>query len=709
MAKAGTSRKGGLAAALLRLSLIGAAGAAFWGAAGLIASEVENRTEVEVRRVLLRDGYDWVRPQADGLRLILTGTAPDEVARFRLLAAMAGAAPHARIVDELSVAQRQTFTPPDFEVEILRNDDGLSLMGLVPSRTDREAIAQALTRSTGARQVSSFLGTASYPPPENWQAALDYGLRIAAMTPRATISVAPGRVSVNAVADNPTEKARLETELRRNLPAGVTLDTRISAPLAVIAPFVLRFVLDEDGARLDVCAADSETARDGIEAAAQAAGLTTAAGCQLGIGAPSARWGEVAGSAITAIDRMGAGQLNISDRSISIIAPASVTEEVFSREIAALRASLPAPFTLSAERETPVDQSDGPPHFSALLDGDGPARIEGRVGSAEMIGVVENMARARLGPVEGSIGLDPTMPADWSTRIIAGLEAMDSLIVGRLDITPDRITITGLSGDAFASDRAIAALSQRLGAGAGYALRIGYDKWRDNTLDLASGTECVDRLNVAMAETGIGFEPGGAVIAGETDLLLDRLGAVLEDCADYRVEVAGHTDAQGSEEGNMALSLARAQAVLDKMTEAGLSTANMTAEGYGPTRPIETNDTPEGREANRRIEFELLSPDPVEDGAALQGLQLAGLTPAPEDAPVPPEPVAPPPEPEPETPRPDWAEPDMTDDEIAEVLREMDALVVQSPGADTPRPQERPGDLAPDGAGAQNDENSEAP
>lgn len=692
----------------LRLTLIGAAGAAAWGAAGLIAAEIETRTEVDVRRVLLRDGFDWVRPRADGLRLVLQGTAPDEVARFRLLSAMAEAAPHARLVDELSVAQRETFTPPEFELEILRNDNGISIMGLVPSRTDIAAMTDRLRRDTGMAQVDSFVGSAAYPPPENWSPALGYGLRIAAMTQRATISVAPGRVRVVAVADNPTEKARLESELRRSLPGGVELETEISAPLAVISPFVLRFVRDEGGARFDSCAADSQQALEQIEQAARSAGLSGASGCTLGIGAPSPLWGEVAAGAVAAIGRMGAGQLSISDRALSIIVPSEVSEDSLDREANALREALPAPFTLSARREAPEAAQAGPPHFSAILPGDEtPAQIEGRAGSAEMAGVIENMARARLGPVEGSLGHDPAMPADWSMRIIAGLEAMDALIEGSLEISPESITLTGLSGDAFATDRAIAAMSHRLGEGAAYTLQIGYDKWRDETRAAASGTECVDRLNTVMAETGIGFEPAGAAIVGETEALMEGLGAALADCGDYRIEIAGHTDAQGRDETNMALSLARAEAVLAAMTEAGIATDNMTAEGYGPTRPIESNDTREGREANRRIEFELLSPQPVEDRAALAGVRLTGRTPAPEDAPVPPAPLREPPAaPEPETPRPDWATPEMSDEDIAIILREMEALVVQRPGADTPRPQLRPEDLAP--AAPQNDEPQEA-
>lgn len=704
-------RRSSFAAGLARLCALGAAGAAAWFGAGLIADEIETRSEVAARRVLLDGGYDWAVPRSDGLRVILRGTAPDEVSRFRLLSAMGQALGPVGVVDQLRVAPREMFTPPDYELEILRNDDGLSLIGLVPSRTDRAGLTRLLREATGAAQVTDLMSAAAYPPPEGWQPALEYGLRAAAFAPRATISVAPGRVSVRAVADDPEGKDRLEADLRRIAPETIALETDITAPLPVISPFALRFVRAEGAAGLENCAAGSEAERDAILAAAQAAGAGENAGCQLGIGAPSPEWGEVAAKAIAAVGAMGAGTLSISDRAISLIAPAEVDPDLYARETERLEADLPAPFTLSTEREQAIAAPAGPPLFVAMLDHHGHAEIAGRVGSAEMVGVIENLARARLGPIEGGVELDPTMPQGWSVRVIAGLEAMTPLDEGEMEISEGRIAIDGVSGDAFAADRAIAAIARRLGEGVEYALRIGYDKYLDPTLELASGPECVDQLNVVMAETGIGFGPAGAVIEGDTEALFDALGDIMAGCTDYRIEVAGHTDAQGRDETNLALSRDRAEAVIERMDAAGIDTRHLSAEGYGAARPIESNDTPEGREANRRIEFELLSPEPVADQIALRGILRTGATPAPEDAPVPPDPVpAPAEDPEDAAPRPDWAEPEMTEAEIDEIIAQMEALVIHTPDDTTPRPRLRPDDLAgngADGAAAPNEEADE--
>ena len=79
----------------------------------------------------------------------------------------------------------------------------------------------------------------------------------------------------------------------------------------------------------------------------------------------------------------------------------------------------------------------------------------------------------------------------------------------------------------------------------------------------------------------------------------------MADCEYVPMEVAGHTDSQGREIMNKELSQARADAVVNALLARRVLTSNMRAVGYGEEFPIADNDTEEGREANRRIEFTL--------------------------------------------------------------------------------------------------------
>ena len=69
------------------------------------------------------------------------------------------------------------------------------------------------------------------------------------------------------------------------------------------------------------------------------------------------------------------------------------------------------------------------------------------------------------------------------------------------------------------------------------------------------------------------------------------------------MEIAGYTDSQGREEMNLSLSQERADAVLTALMSRRILTSGITARGFGEADPIADNDTEEGREANRRIEF----------------------------------------------------------------------------------------------------------
>jgi OmpA-OmpF porin, OOP family len=84
---------------------------------------------------------------------------------------------------------------------------------------------------------------------------------------------------------------------------------------------------------------------------------------------------------------------------------------------------------------------------------------------------------------------------------------------------------------------------------------------------------------------------------------MDRLVEIALRCPSSNLEIGGHTDTDGEDEANQRLSERRAQAVADYMMRAGLPADRLHAVGYGPAKPVASNDTPEGKAQNRRIEF----------------------------------------------------------------------------------------------------------
>jgi OOP family OmpA-OmpF porin len=118
---------------------------------------------------------------------------------------------------------------------------------------------------------------------------------------------------------------------------------------------------------------------------------------------------------------------------------------------------------------------------------------------------------------------------------------------------------------------------------------------------------CEKRLADAAAEGVILFARAKADIDSKSSLTLARLAEIIKACPGSRVEVEGHTDSEGTDERNQRLSERRARAVINSLVRAGVPEERLSAVGYGASRPVASNDTPEGMARNRRIEFRVFT------------------------------------------------------------------------------------------------------
>ncbi|GEM_PF-1802550 len=103
------------------------------------------------------------------------------------------------------------------------------------------------------------------------------------------------------------------------------------------------------------------------------------------------------------------------------------------------------------------------------------------------------------------------------------------------------------------------------------------------------------------------FETGKAIIRPESFPVLDEIAQVLKDNPGLRIRIEGHTDSVGPASYNLRLSQKRANAVRNYLISKGIDPSRLEAVGYGESRPIAPNTTPEGRAKNRRVEFVIIS------------------------------------------------------------------------------------------------------
>ncbi|WP_116132490.1 OmpA family protein [Tropicimonas sp. IMCC34043] len=609
-----------LATKFLTVAVLVLAAAGCWFAATVAAHVIEDRSGRAVSVALLGAGHEWTSVATDGLLVHLSGTAPTEAERFEALHIAGTVVDAARVIDDTAVDPGEPLIAPRYSMEILRNDDGITLIGLVPASLDRKAMASEIRAMADGAEVSDLLQTATYDEPEGWDEAVAFGLSVLARLPRSKVSIAPGQVSVMAISDSSREKQALEAALTRKVPAGVTLTHQISAPRPVITPFTLRFVIDDDGARFDACSADTPRARDRILAAAVDAGLQGQPDCTLGLGVPTPEWADAVTQGIGALAELGGGSLTITDADVSLVALEATPQRDFDRVVGELESNLPEVFSLTSvlpEPPTPVATEEGPPEFIATRSPEGDVQLRGRLNNALVRDTVAAYARSQFGvdAVHMAARIDETLPDAWPMRVLSGLQGLSGLAQGIVTVQADSIEISGLSGHQDAEAEISRLLSEKLTGAQKFRIDVSYDAAFDPFAALPTPQECIDKINAVLAAHKITFDPGSIVVQGDSAAVVDDIAEILKQCrkVDMTIEIAGHTDSQGREEMNLDLSQQRADAVLKALIDRRVLSSRISARGYGEAEPIADNKTEEGREANRRIEFMLVGEPAVPD------------------------------------------------------------------------------------------------
>ena len=190
-------------------------------------------------------------------------------------------------------------------------------------------------------------------------------------------------------------------------------------------------------------------------------------------------------------------------------------------------------------------------------------------------------------------------PTGFANAVMPALGALSRLSTGTLVVSDREVK---LSGDALYDGAA-----NQMRAGLGKDFPQGWQYKAEISVKPASApvdaTVCQQLFGDLLSKGRIRFESGKADIVTDSAGLLDRLIETATRCPTVNIEVAGHTDTDGEEASNQALSEKRAQAVVDYLVKAGLPANRFISAGYGSTQPLAGNETEEGKAQNRRIEF----------------------------------------------------------------------------------------------------------
>ncbi len=203
----------------------------------------------------------------------------------------------------------------------------------------------------------------------------------------------------------------------------------------------------------------------------------------------------------------------------------------------------------------------------------------------ELSDAVTDLGVASPATADGLTFGDNVSPALEALAPLVGNE----LVSGNVSVNDAEVVITGTAPNQDALDAAESALA-------------GLDATVNLRLD--GGAAAQASIDDLLALDKIEFVSGTATPTAETEAIIDEVAAVLTEFPDVTIDVIGHTDSQGDDAANQALSEARATAVVDGLVARGIDASRMTASGLGETEPIDTNDTAEGRQTNRRVEID---------------------------------------------------------------------------------------------------------
>lgn len=185
-------------------------------------------------------------------------------------------------------------------------------------------------------------------------------------------------------------------------------------------------------------------------------------------------------------------------------------------------------------------------------------------------------------------------PANWSSNIqkliTPGLKQVSR---GQLKIDGTNVSVRG--------EVANEATRQRVASDFATSLNPTYTV--NNGLRVSAADQGV--LDRTLANRIVEFESGQAVLTPAGKAILDEMGTAMLKLKGQKFEVIGHTDNLGLRASNQNLSQARAEVVRNYLAGKGIPSETLVASGQGPDRPIASNDTPEGRARNRRIEFRM--------------------------------------------------------------------------------------------------------
>ncbi len=431
--------------------------------------------------------------------------------------------------------------------------DKLLLSGFVPDDKVREAVLATARRALPKAQVTDTMQLGDGAP-AGFAGAVESVLAEFHNMDEAHAEFRDTSASVAGLAENVERSGNIRAALKRGIPASFKVSDQIrhrEPTVKTASPYGTTAQL-EGGNVVLTGFVPSDEARKSVTAFAQQhfKGRTVQDRMETALGQPPG-WQRCVESGIVALERMGNGRAALIDRRLDVTG---------ATESETLAHGLPVDVRTSVGRDCDAD-------------------------------------------VRLTLNLKPEVPRPDPARAEAARAETEA---NRLKMEAEArakaeavAAAAAAKGKADADARAHAEAEAKQKAAADEAARVKLAAEARQK----QAVSCQETLRTVMKDGVINFQRASATIEATSFATLNKLAEVANKCPDVAIDVEGHTDAEGTPERNQALSERRARSVVDYLVRAGVVAGRLHPIGYGQTRNIARNETPEDRAKNRRIEF----------------------------------------------------------------------------------------------------------
>ncbi|NGP19028.1 OmpA family protein [Devosia aurantiaca] len=502
-----------------------------------------------------------------------------------------------------------TLAPPpvaDYWVSVSRQASGILVFdGFVPD----EATRASLSEIDGADVNFLKLGSGA---PASYRSGLDFALSLLTHISEGRVNLSGERLSITGIAKSPTDYGTLQQLVTAELPQGIQVGTMDFVPPRA-ARYEFTATRQEDGV---ITLTGMLPNPDVEQQLLTAAGSKASSQVAYASGAPN----NFASASRQALDLLalldeGTVQFDGTGWTVKGIPGSSIDRGAIETEFAVNGlAQAGWSWQLAEPAATPAAVS--PYVFSAERLPDGSFLFTGNVPAQSLRDYLAVHVESR---VTDTTKLSAGAPEQFAGQVRSAVDALLELEEGKAVFNGQQWTVSGVAENAERRAASLALVTQTLPLGASPAISapqpeapkppvaqaeqppVPTETPAAPTTTPALLAQCKEEVAALSARNAILFQSGAAIIASSAVPELDALAQAVAICPETSVYVEGHTDSDGDEQKNLALSVARAEAVVGALIERGVAADRLYAVGYGESQPVTANDTADGKRQNRRI------------------------------------------------------------------------------------------------------------